>query len=111
MRRACDEAPERIALVGTGGISHWPATPDSGKVNEPWDRAFLDRWCRNDKGAMLSLDTYGDEATYREAGQGGFEIRTFLAVAAAARGKGEVLHFKPIPIFAVSCTAATMSVE
>ena len=108
LRRACDKAPERIALVGTGGISHWPATPDSGKVNEPWDREFLDRWCRNDRDSMLS---YTDEATYREAGQGGFEIRTFLAVAAAARGKGEVLHFKTIPIFAVSCTAATMSVQ
>lgn len=108
LRRACDKLPERIALVGTGGISHWPATPDSGKVNEPWDREFLDRWCRNDKEAMLS---YTDEETYRDAGQGGFEIRTFLTVAAAARGRGEVLHFKPIPIFAVSCTAATMSVE
>ncbi|MDB5870717.1 MAG: extradiol ring-cleavage dioxygenase [Ramlibacter sp.] len=108
LRRACDEAPERIALVGTGGISHWPATPDSGKVNEAWDREFLDRWCGNDRGAMLS---YTDEATYRDAGQGGFEIRTFITVAAAARGKGELLHFKPIPIFAVSCTAATMSVE
>jgi len=108
LRRACDKAPERIALVGTGGISHWPATPDSGKINEPWDREFLDRWCRNDKNAMLS---YTDEATYREAGQGGFEIRTYLAVAAAARGRGTVLHFKPIPIFAVSCTAATMSVQ
>ena len=108
LRRACDQVPERIALVGTGGISHWPATPDSGKVNEAWDREFLDRWSRNDKEAMLS---YTDEATYRDAGQGGFEIRTFLTVAAAARGRGEVLHFKPIPIFAVSCTAATMSVE
>ena len=108
LRRACDSVPERIALVGTGGISHWPATPDSGKVNEAWDREFLDRWCRNDKDALLS---YTDEATYAEAGQGGFEIRNFIAVAAAARGRGTVLHFKPIPIFAVSCTVATMTVE
>ena len=35
LRRAADALPERIALVGTGGISHWPATPDSGKINEP----------------------------------------------------------------------------
>ena len=46
LRRACDAVPERIALVGTGGISHWPATPDSGKINEAWDRDFLDRWAR-----------------------------------------------------------------
>ena len=34
LRRACDAQPERIALIGTGGISHWPATPDSGTINE-----------------------------------------------------------------------------
>jgi len=108
LRRACDAVPERIALIGTGGISHWPATPDSGKVNEPWDAEFMSRWCANDMDGMLS---YGDEETYEEAGQGGFEIRTYIAVAAAARGKGSILHCKPIPIFAVSCTAATMALE
>jgi 2,3-dihydroxyphenylpropionate 1,2-dioxygenase len=107
IRRACDEMPERIALVGTGGISHWPATPDSGKINEAWDRAFLDKWSRNDREALLA---YTDEATYREAGQGGFEIRTFLSVAAAARGQGEIRHYAPIPIFAVGCTIGVMQV-
>jgi 2,3-dihydroxyphenylpropionate 1,2-dioxygenase len=107
LRRACDEVPERVALVGTGGISHWPATPDSGKVNEPWDRAFLARWSSNDRDAMLA---YTDEATYREAGQGGFEIRTFIATAAAARGRGQVHFYAPIPIFSVGCTVATMAI-
>ena len=108
LRRACDTVPERIALVGTGGISHWPATPDSGKVNEAWDRDFLDRWARNDREALLD---YSDAATYRDAGQGGFEIRTFIAVAAAARGRGEIRHYAPIPIFSVGCTVATMAIE
>ena len=111
LRRACDAAPERIALVGTGGISHWPATPDSGKVNEAWDRDFMNHWCANDREALLSMAHYDDEATYRDAGQGGFEIRTFISVAAAARGRGEIFHMKAIPIFAVTCTAATMSVQ
>ncbi len=83
---------------------------DSSKVNAEWDAEFMRRWCANDREALLSLDDYGDEATYREAGQGGFEIRTFLSVAAAARGQGEIFHMKAIPIFAVTCTAATMSV-
>ena len=107
LRRACDAVPERIALVGTGGISHWPATPDSGRINEAWDRDFLDRWARNDREALLD---YTDAATYRDAGQGGFEIRTFIAVAAAARGKGEIRHYAPIPIFSVGCTVATMAI-
>jgi len=108
LRRASDRVPERIALIGTGGISHWPATPDSGKINEPWDREFLGRWAANDREALLSPT---DAEIYRDAGQGGFEIRTFLSVAAAARGRGEVQYYQPIPIFAVGCTVGTMAVE
>lgn len=105
LRRAADSVPERIALVGTGGISHWPATPDSGKINEAWDRDLLDRWCRNDRAALLDYD---DAQIYAEAGQGGFEIRTFLAVSAAANGAPGTVHFyAPIPIFAVGCTVAS----
>src|SRR5262249_46341862 len=75
--------PERVALVGTGGISHWPATPDSGVINEAWDREFLERFIANRREELIS---YTDEQTLRDAGQGGFEIRTFLAVAGATEG-------------------------
>jgi 2,3-dihydroxyphenylpropionate 1,2-dioxygenase len=108
LREACDEVPERIAIVATGGISHWPATPDSGKINAAWDAEFLRRWCAHDREAMLS---YTDEATYAEAGQGGFEIRTFLAAAAAARGAGVVHFCEAVPLFAVSCTTATLAIS
>lgn len=108
LRRACDLSARRIALIGTGGISHWPATPDSGKINEAWDRDFLDRWCRNDRLALLD---YSDATTYRDAGQGGFEIRNFISVAAAAGGLGSVRYYQPIPIFAVGCTLAVMSLK
>ncbi len=104
LRRACDSVPERIAIVGTGGISHWPATPDSGKINEAWDREFLDRLMRQDREALLS---YTDEETYRDGGQGGFEIRTYIATAAAAGGPGELQFYTAeLPIFAVGCTVA-----
>ena len=106
LRAACDAIDERIALVGTGGISHWPATPDSGKINEAWDRQFLDRWTANDRAALTG---YADAATWRDGGQGGFEIRTFIAVAGAAEGStGEIRYYAPIPIFAVGCTVGRM---
>ena len=109
LRRACDERPERIAVIGTGGISHWPATPDSGRINEQWDREFLDHFVNNRR---EQLTAYTDEQTYKDAGQGGFEIRTFIAVAGATEGcTGEVWFYAPIPIFAVGCTIATMSVK
>lgn len=109
LRRACDSVTDKIALVGTGGISHWPATPDSGKINESWDREFLDRLMRQDKAALLA---YSDEETYRDAGQGGFEIRTFIAAAAAARGPGELQFYTAeLPIFAVGCTVARFAIK
>ncbi len=108
LRRACDAAPEKVALVGTGGISHWPATPDSGKINEAWDRNFLDRLMRQDKDALLS---YADTDTYADAGQGGFEIRTYIAAAAAAGGPGELQFYTAeLPIFAVGVTVAKFAI-
>jgi 2,3-dihydroxyphenylpropionate 1,2-dioxygenase len=78
-------------------------------INEPWDREFLARFIANDRAALIS---YTDEDTLRDAGQGGFEIRTFLAVAGATEGAtGELLFYAPIPIFAVGCTVATMAVR
>jgi 2,3-dihydroxyphenylpropionate 1,2-dioxygenase len=109
LRRACDAQPERIAVVGTGGISHWPATPNSGVINEAWDRAFLEKFIANRRTELIA---YSDDETFRDAGQGGFEIRTFLAVAGATEGsKGELLFYAPIPIFAVGCTVAQMTVQ
>ena len=106
LRRACDAAPERIAVVATGGISHWPATPDSGKINEAWDRAFLAKFLANRKQELLA---YTDADTHREAGQGGFEVRTFIALAGATEGStAELWFYAPIPIFAVGCTVAVV---
>jgi len=107
LRRSCDRASERLAVIATGGISHWPATPDSGKINEPWDREFLKRFLSNDREALLA---YKDEETWRDAGQGGLEIRTFVALAGAAEGStGELWFYAPIPIFSVGCTIAVMN--
>ncbi|MBN3813743.1 extradiol ring-cleavage dioxygenase [Paraburkholderia sp. Ac-20347] len=107
LRRAADSVTERIAIVATGGISHWPCTPDSGRINEAWDREFLERWSANDKSALLS---YTDGEIYSQAGQGGFEIRTYVALAAAAGGQGTLRYFRPIPIFSVSGTVGVMDI-
>lgn len=108
IRRACDSVDDKVAVVGTGGISHWPATPDSGKINEEWDRRFLDQLINQDRDALLA---YTDSQTYLDAGQGGFEIRTFIAAAAAAGGVG-TLHFytAELPIFAVGCAVASFEI-
>ena len=53
-----------------------------------------------------------DEETLRDAGQGGFEIRTLIAVAGACEGHGgEIWFCEPIPIFATSGFAGVMDVS
>lgn len=108
LRKAIDALPEKIALIGTGGTSHWPCTPDSGKINGDWDRDFLRRWSDND---FASMTAYSDEDILRDAGAGALEIRTSIAVAGAARGQGIIRFYKPIPVFACGCLIATMSVD
>jgi hypothetical protein len=34
-----------------------------------------------------------------------------VAVAAAAKGRGIIRFYRPIPIFSVGCTVASMSIE
>ena len=108
VRNACDAIPERIAILGTGGTSHWPCTPDSGKINSDWDEEFLDRWIHHDVDAMTNYD---DGEVVSDAGGGALEIRTSVAVAGAAGGRGEVRFYKPIPQFACGCLVASMAVE
>ena len=108
IRKAFDSIPERIALISTGGTSHWPCTPDSGKINQAWDEAFLARWARHDVEAMTA---YHDEELVGDAGAGALEIRTSIAVAGAAGGFGEINFYKPIPEFACGCLFASMSIN
>lgn len=107
MRMAFDAVPERIALLGTGGTSHWPCTPDSGKINQEWDETFLKRWCAHDVEAMTA---YRDEDIVRQAGGGALEIRTSIAVAGAAGGAGDLRFYRPIPVFACGCLIASMDI-
>lgn len=105
LRRAIDKVPERIALISTGGTSHWPCTPDTGKINVEWDRKFIDQVLNTRKEELLA---YVDADTYADAGQGAFEMRTSICVAAACEGaRGRVLFFEPIPVFATTCVIAS----
>ncbi len=61
-----------------------------------------------DREAVLSYD---DVQTYADVGQGGFEIRTYIAAAAAAGGLGDLQFYTAeLPIFGVGCTVARFDI-
>src|SRR5215510_1579842 len=43
VREVIERWPEqkRVAVIGTGGLSHWVGLPDTGKVNAEFDRWFM----------------------------------------------------------------------
>ena len=108
LRRAADARPERIGLLACGGLSHWPAVPESGKLNVEWDRAFLEDFLAHRRDA---LTRYTEEEIERDAGPGGHEVRAWIVVSAATEGaRGETLCFEPIPAYAITGCIATMAV-
>lgn len=108
LRRAIDARAERIGLLAAGGLSHWPAVPESGRINVEWDRAFLEDFLAHRREA---LTRYSEEEIHRDAGPGGHEIRAWIVLSAATEGaQGETLCFEPIPAYAITGCIAAMDV-
>ena len=109
LRSAIDKQPRRIGLIGTGGLSHWPAAPLSGKVAIEWDKEFLDAMARNDRDDLIR---YTDDEIERDGGPGGHEIRPWITVAGSCEGsKGALDFYTPLPSFAIGGAVIEMEVE
>ena len=94
-------ATERIALVATGGVSHWVGTPETGRINPDWDHRVLDHVARADIEPLLDWSWAEIE---RDGGNGGQEIRNWLALLGAVPGwKGEVLAYEPVAEWITGC--------
>jgi hypothetical protein len=88
-------AGERVALLGSGGISHWVGTPETGRINPDFDRRVLD-WIAGGQGERLAA--LGFEEIEAQGGNGAQELRNWVAVLGALPGaKGEVLAYEPVP--------------
>lgn len=96
-----EKSGKRVALIATGGLSHWPGEAKHGKINIPFDRKFLETLIAGDHG---KLSRYTHEEIDTEAGSGGHEIRTWIALAGAVQSwKAELLAYEPIVPWATGC--------
>ena len=84
---------DRVVLVAGGGVSHFVGEPRVGDIDEEFDHWFLEELGKPDLGELLDLPN--DELM--EAGNGTGEVRAWVAIAAAMRGrKPTVLSYEPI---------------
>lgn len=92
--RAARPAGERVAIMGTGGLSHDPGGPKYFDVDEKFDRWFLGLLKLGDPQRVLSEVTIERMAA---AGDGGTtELLSWIAaMAAAGRRRAEVICYEP----------------
>jgi len=89
------DADERVAIIGSGGISHWVGTAESGRVNEDFDREVL---AIGERGDLAALCGYRDEEILERGGNGAMEIRNFAcAMAAVPNARGEIIGYEAVP--------------
>src|SRR5690606_28192749 len=56
VRQAAERSGLRVAVVGTGGLSHSPGAPEAGIIDETFDREFLRRLASNRPASILDLE-------------------------------------------------------
>ena len=99
--RFLNRSEKRIAMIATGGLSHWPGEAQHGKINVPFDKKFLANLISRD---FNQLTAYTHDEINREAGSGGHEIRTWIALAGALQSwKAELIAYEPVVPWATGC--------
>ncbi|MDB5648482.1 MAG: 2,3-dihydroxyphenylpropionate 1,2-dioxygenase [Hyphomicrobiales bacterium] len=72
-----EAAPERIAIIATGGLSHDPGEINHGRIDGDFDRLFLDRIT---SGRVDELGAYSDKELLA-AGAGTLELLAWICLA------------------------------
>jgi aromatic ring-opening dioxygenase catalytic subunit (LigB family) len=98
--------PLRVAILGTGGLSHSIGEPTMGAIYEDFDRETLRLFGRPEHELVQFL-----EAKLPSSGNGSEEVRNWLVAHGAAGGRGfELVDYLPVPKVIVGCGFAAWGV-
>ncbi len=94
LARVVERMDRRVAVVGAGGLSHYPGTPKEGQIDVEADRHYLGLM-QDGKGSSIArmdpqeMDEHGED-----------EVRNWLvAMGAGGDRPAEVLLYRPCPGF------------
>jgi aromatic ring-opening dioxygenase catalytic subunit (LigB family) len=103
-------ASERVAVIGTGGMSHTVGVPEYGLINPELDREFLDLLASNRAGEII--DHWTQEFIDTKGGNGMNEIRMWLAMAGTVAGAtGEVVLYEAMKGWGTGAGLLRMNTE
>jgi aromatic ring-opening dioxygenase catalytic subunit (LigB family) len=100
MSKAARRGKERLAVIGTGGLSHAPGAPEAGRIDTAFDTAFLALLQEGNVEALANLS----DADVDAAGFGAWEVRPWITVASMVRGrKADVLAYEAVKEWDTGC--------
>jgi aromatic ring-opening dioxygenase catalytic subunit (LigB family) len=105
LRRAIESyrEPLRVAILGTGGLSHSIGEKTMGAIYEDFDRQTIHLFSRPADELIQYLD-----AELPTSGNGSEEVRNWLVAHGAAGGRGfELVDYLPVPTVIVGCGFAS----
>lgn len=89
------DSDEKVAVIGSGGISHWVGVKESGQVNPEFDQRIIKLCCDRDLDQLVALT---DEEILEQGGNGAMELRNFVcAMAAVDASKVSLIEYQPVP--------------
>jgi aromatic ring-opening dioxygenase catalytic subunit (LigB family) len=98
--------PLRVAILGTGGLSHSIGEPTMGTIHEDFDRETIRLFGGPERELIQFL-----EAKLPNSGNGSEEVRNWLVAHGAAGGHGfELVDYLPVPKVIVGCGFASWRV-
>ena len=98
--------PLRVAILGTGGLSHSIGEPTMGAIYEDFDRETIRLFGAPERELIQFL-----EAKLPNSGNGSEEVRNWLVAHGAAGGRGfELVDYLPVPTVIVGCGFASWRV-
>jgi hypothetical protein len=93
IREIADGRPERIVVVGSGGLSHDPMGPRAGWIDQRLDRWVLDRIAEGRGEELTTMFSVDSDALRGGTG----EIRSWIVVAGAFAGlPAHVVDYVPL---------------
>jgi aromatic ring-opening dioxygenase catalytic subunit (LigB family) len=105
LRRAIESyaEPLRVAVLGSGGLSHSIGERTMGAIDEDFDRECIARFSSDEKSLLRFL-----EEKLPQAGNGTEEVRNWVVAHGAAGGRGfELIDYLPVPAVIVGCGFAS----
>lgn len=102
-------ADERIAIIGSGGLSHWLNIPGMGTVDADFDAAIIDAIISGNGASIADMKV---DEILAKGGNGGLEIMNWMMMSATVPdSRGYKVYYEAMPAWMTGVGGVAMSIS